>query len=60
MQLLLIGASHGVGFELLQQTLQAGHDITLIARSPDHIELGRASDYCWKDSEVAPNPRPVG
>jgi short-subunit dehydrogenase len=39
MQLLLIGASHGVGFELLQQTLQAGHDITLIARSPDHIEL---------------------
>jgi eukaryotic-like serine/threonine-protein kinase len=22
--------------------------------------FGRASDYCWKDSEVAPNPRPVG
>lgn len=39
MKLLLIGASQGVGFELLQQALQAGHDVTLIARNPDHLEI---------------------
>jgi putative NADH-flavin reductase len=39
MKLLLIGASQGVGFELLQQALQAGHDVTLIARNPDRLEI---------------------
>lgn len=39
MKLLLIGASRGIGFELLQQTLQAGHEVTLIARNPDGVEV---------------------
>jgi putative NADH-flavin reductase len=39
MKLLLIGASRGVGFELLQQALQAGHGVTLIARNPDSLKL---------------------
>ncbi len=41
MKLLLIGASQGVGFELLQQALQTGHDVTLIARNPDRLEINR-------------------
>ncbi|WP_017297168.1 NAD(P)-dependent oxidoreductase [Nodosilinea nodulosa] len=39
MKLLLIGATRGVGFELLQQALQAGHDVTLIARNPELLEI---------------------
>ncbi|MBW4522534.1 MAG: SDR family oxidoreductase [Scytolyngbya sp. HA4215-MV1] len=39
MKLLLIGASQGIGFELLQQALQAGHEVTLIARNPDRLEI---------------------
>lgn len=39
MKLLLIGASQGVGFELLQQALQAGHEVTLIARNPARLEI---------------------
>ncbi len=39
MKLLLIGASQGIGFELLQQSLQAGHEVTLIARNPDRLEV---------------------
>jgi putative NADH-flavin reductase len=39
MKLLLVGASQGIGFELLQQALQAGHEVTLIARNPDRLEI---------------------
>jgi putative NADH-flavin reductase len=39
MKLLLIGATQGVGFELLQQALQAGHEVTLIARHPENLEV---------------------
>jgi putative NADH-flavin reductase len=39
MKLLLIGASQGVGFELLKQALEAGHEVTLIARNPDRLEI---------------------
>ena len=39
MKLLLIGASQGVGFELLQQALAAGHDVTIIARNPDRLAV---------------------
>jgi putative NADH-flavin reductase len=39
MKLLLIGASHGIGFELLQQALQVGHEVTLIARNPDRLDI---------------------
>lgn len=39
MKLLLIGATQGVGFELLQQALKTGHEITLIARHPEHLEV---------------------
>lgn len=39
MKLLLIGGTRGVGLALLQQALQAGHDVTLIARHPDRLEV---------------------
>jgi putative NADH-flavin reductase len=39
MKLLLIGATQGIGFELLKQALQAGHEVTLIARNPDRLEI---------------------
>jgi putative NADH-flavin reductase len=39
MKLLLIGASQGIGFELLKQALQAEYEVTLIARNPDRLEI---------------------
>jgi len=39
MKLLLIGATQGIGFELLQQALQAGHEVILIARNPDRLDI---------------------
>jgi putative NADH-flavin reductase len=39
MRLLLIGATQGVGFELLQQALQSGHEVTLIARHPEQLKV---------------------
>lgn len=39
MKLLLIGASRGVGFELLQRALQSGNDVTIIARHPERLEI---------------------
>ncbi|XGW00244.1 MAG: NAD(P)-dependent oxidoreductase [Leptolyngbya sp. BL-A-14] len=39
MKLLLIGATQGIGLELLKQALQAGHDVTLLARNPDRLEI---------------------
>lgn len=39
MKLLLIGATQGIGFELLKQALQAGHEVTLIARNPNRLEI---------------------
>ena len=32
MNLLIIGASHGIGWQLVQQSLQAGHAVTALAR----------------------------
>jgi putative NADH-flavin reductase len=39
MKLLLIGATRGIGFELLQQALGAGHEVNLIARSPERLAI---------------------
>ncbi len=37
MKVLLIGASRGIGAQLLQQALVAGHEVTVLARNPDTI-----------------------
>ena len=37
MNLLIIGASRGLGFQLLQQSLQAGHTVTAFARHPQNL-----------------------
>ncbi|HKC62071.1 MAG TPA: SDR family oxidoreductase [Pyrinomonadaceae bacterium] len=39
MKLLIIGASRGIGFELLQQALAAGHEVTALARNPQSMDL---------------------
>lgn len=39
MKLLVIGASRGVGFELLQQAIQAGHEVTAVVRSPQRLPI---------------------
>lgn len=39
MNLLVIGASQGIGLALVQQALQAGHQVTVIARNPDRLEI---------------------
>jgi len=38
MNVLIIGASRGIGAELLKQTLEAGHTVTVLARHPDTIQ----------------------
>ncbi len=37
MHLLIVGASRGIGLELVQQALQAGHAVTALARHPVHV-----------------------
>lgn len=39
MKLLVIGASHGVGLNVVQQALQEGHGITTVARRPDRMVI---------------------
>jgi putative NADH-flavin reductase len=39
MNILLIGASRGIGYELLQQLLSAGHHVTAILRNPLHLQI---------------------
>jgi len=39
MKILLIGASRGIGFELLQQLLSAGHHVTAILRNPQRVQI---------------------
>lgn len=37
MKLLIIGATRGIGFELLRQAVTAGHEITVLARYPEKL-----------------------
>lgn len=37
MKLVVIGASHGIGLELLQQVLSSGHQVTAVVRSPQRL-----------------------
>ncbi len=37
MKLLIIGASRGIGRQLLEQALQAGHEVTAMARHPEKL-----------------------
>jgi putative NADH-flavin reductase len=39
MKLLVVGASRGIGLEILKQGVSAGHQISAIARSPESISL---------------------
>jgi putative NADH-flavin reductase len=37
MNVLIIGATRGIGFELLKRALERGHAVTALARNPDKI-----------------------
>ena len=39
MKLLVIGSSHGIGFQLLQEAISAGHQVTAVARSPQRLVI---------------------
>ena len=39
MKLLVVGASRGIGLEILNQGVSAGHQVSAIARSPESISL---------------------
>lgn len=39
MKLLIIGASRGIGLELLQQALSAGHVVTALVRNPQSLAI---------------------
>lgn len=39
MKLLIIGASRGIGFDVLQQALEAGHEVTALLRNPDSFSV---------------------
>ena len=43
MKLLVVGASRGIGLEILKQGVSAGHQISAIARSPESISLSSAT-----------------
>ena len=42
MRLLIVGASRGIGLELVRQALQAGHAVTALARHPVHVPADQA------------------
>jgi putative NADH-flavin reductase len=37
MKLLIIGATRGIGFQLVEQALQAGHEVTALVRNPQKM-----------------------
>ena len=39
MNITIIGASKGIGKEVLKQSLQAGHNVTVLARNPEKIDI---------------------
>lgn len=39
MKLLIIGATRGIGLELVEQALAAGHEVTALARNPQSVAL---------------------
>ncbi len=39
MKIVVFGASHGVGLEVVKQALEAGHQVTAFVRSPDKFSL---------------------
>ena len=39
MNILLIGATRGIGYELLQQLISAGHHVTAILRNPQRLQI---------------------
>ena len=39
MKILIIGATRGIGLQILQQALSKDHDITVLARSPQKITV---------------------
>lgn len=39
MKLLVIGATRGIGLELLQQAVAAGHEVTALARNPQSLSF---------------------
>jgi putative NADH-flavin reductase len=39
MKLLVIGATRGIGLDVLQQALQAGHEVTALARNPRSLPV---------------------
>jgi len=40
MKLLIIGATRGIGFQLVEQALQAGHEVTALVRNPQKMPKG--------------------
>lgn len=43
MKLLIIGASRGIGFELLEQAVSSGHEATALVRNPQSMTLSHAN-----------------
>ena len=39
MNLLVIGATRGIGLNLLEQALEKGHEVTALIRDPNHLDL---------------------
>ena len=39
MDILIIGATRGIGFQLLEQTLMAGHTVTALVRDPTKLKM---------------------
>lgn len=48
MKILVIGASHGIGLEIVKQGAAAGHSISAMARSPERISIVSAKQIYIK------------
>lgn len=64
MKILVLGGTHGIGLEVAKQALQAGDEVTVLARHPEempiqdaklHVEKGDVTDPAVVDKTVAEN-----
>lgn len=55
MKILIIGASRGIGKQLLELALEEGHEVTALLRSPDKLQIKNANLHVTKGDILDPS-----
>lgn len=55
MKLAIIGASHGVGNQLLKLALEEGHEVTVLLRKPDKLRISSSNLHIIKGDILDPS-----